>query len=98
MWIRLVQVAIVAAVIASNIQWHWTPSGLLAMLAGIGAAFVLTVVPVGIYHEIRILLAQRPTRGLDKRLEKRGQREASAHALRPSRQEPYPVEPWDRQE
>lgn len=59
MLIRIIQALIVGAVIASNIQWKWTPSGLLAAIMGAGAAYVLTVVPVGIYHECRILWAQR---------------------------------------
>lgn len=100
MVIRIVQAAIVAAVIASNIQWHWTPNGYIPVLFGIGAAFVLTVVPVGIFHEIKILRAQaKADRERAARLRKRKELpEASGRALRPSQREPYRVEPWDRPE
>lgn len=49
---RLLQIAIVFMVIASNIRWHWTPNPLLAGLVGIGAAFVFTVTPVAIFHKL----------------------------------------------
>lgn len=101
MIMRIIQGLIVFVVIGSNIQWHWTPNGFVLVLVGIGAAFVLTVVPVGIYHECRILWAQRrrSTRERPKRRHALQELdEAERHELRPYRREPYRAEPWDRQE
>ncbi len=41
MWF-LFQSAIIFAVMASNIHWHWTPNGYLASAIGIGLAWLLT--------------------------------------------------------
>jgi asparagine N-glycosylation enzyme membrane subunit Stt3 len=41
---RIFQAAVVAAVLFSNIHWHWTPNGYLASIIGIFAAFLATVV------------------------------------------------------
>lgn len=35
---RIFQAAVVAAVLFSNIHWHWTPNGYLASIIGIFAA------------------------------------------------------------
>lgn len=50
---RALQITIVMAVIGSNVQWHWTHSGFLAGLVGIGAAFVLTVAPLLLWDRLR---------------------------------------------
>jgi hypothetical protein len=39
----LIQSAIIFAVVASNIHWHWTPNGYLAALAGAVLAYGVTV-------------------------------------------------------
>lgn len=100
MIMRIIQGLIFLAVVGTNIRWHWTPNGLLSGVVGIGAAFVLTVVPVGIYHEIMILLAQ--SRAIRERPKPRHELprydEAGHRELRPYRREPYRAEPWDRQE
>lgn len=56
---RVIQALIVGAVVASNIQWKWTPNPLAALLVGVGIAFVMTVPPVAAYHKVRIWLAKR---------------------------------------
>jgi mannitol-specific phosphotransferase system IIBC component len=38
----LFQSLIIFAVMASNIRWHWTPNGYLAVLIGAGLAYGLT--------------------------------------------------------
>jgi hypothetical protein len=43
MWL-LLQSAVIFAVLASDIHWHWTPNGYLAGLIGVGAAFAATAV------------------------------------------------------
>lgn len=48
----LVQTAIVLSVIFSNIYWHWTPSGLVAGLAGMGAAWLLTIFPLWLRYRL----------------------------------------------
>lgn len=40
---RVFQLAIIFAVIGSNIEWRWTPNSYLAALLGFGAAYVATV-------------------------------------------------------
>ena len=42
MW-YLLQCAIIFAVAASNIRWHWTPNGYLVGLVGVGLAYGLTL-------------------------------------------------------
>jgi len=42
MWF-LLQSAIIFAVVASNIHWHWTPNGYLSALAGAVLAYGVTV-------------------------------------------------------
>lgn len=39
-----VQALIVFAVVASNIQWHWTPNGMIPVLFGSGLALGVTIV------------------------------------------------------
>lgn len=41
MWATF-QLCIVVAVVFSNIAWQWTPNPLLAGLAGVGLAFLVT--------------------------------------------------------
>lgn len=62
---RALQITIVMAVIGSNIQWHWTPNGLLAGLIGVGAAFLLTVAPVLLWD--RLWRKPRASRGVVER-------------------------------
>lgn len=50
MLMKLLQALIIFAVLCANIYWHWTPNGLLAAILGIIAAYLLTVLPVQIYH------------------------------------------------
>jgi hypothetical protein len=38
------QIAVVFAVVSSNIQWHWTPNGLIPVYFGIILAFLLTLI------------------------------------------------------
>jgi hypothetical protein len=37
-----IQSAIIFAVVASNIKWHWTPNGYLPAILGAGLAWLLT--------------------------------------------------------
>jgi uncharacterized membrane protein YgaE (UPF0421/DUF939 family) len=38
------QTAVVFAVVSSNLQWHWTPNGLIQVYSGIILAFLLTLI------------------------------------------------------
>jgi hypothetical protein len=46
MW-YLIQAAIVFAVMASNVHWHWTPNSLLASVIGFAAAWLVTWLFIG---------------------------------------------------
>lgn len=46
---RIFQASIVAAVMCANIYWGWTPNAMLAGLIGVGAAFLLTILPLKIW-------------------------------------------------
>lgn len=43
MWF-LIQSSIVFAVVASNVQWHWTPNGYVPALLGGGLAYIVTAI------------------------------------------------------
>ena len=47
MWF-LFQSAIIFAVVASNIHWHWTPNGYLASAIGVGLAYGVTWLLTGL--------------------------------------------------
>jgi hypothetical protein len=62
MWF-LIQSAIMFAVLASNIQYHWTPNGYLASMLGGIAALLATVAINGLRTTIaRWRLAERRPR------------------------------------
>jgi hypothetical protein len=43
MWLKLIQIVVFFAVIASNIQYNWTPNGYLVACLGFIAALLTTV-------------------------------------------------------
>lgn len=47
MLLKIMQFCIVVAVVGSNGQFHWTPNGYVAGLAGIAAAFLATLLVMG---------------------------------------------------
>lgn len=55
---KLLQTAIVGAAMCGNIYFGWTPNGLLAGLMGVGAAYVLTVLPFLLIGRVRRYLAR----------------------------------------
>jgi hypothetical protein len=46
--LKIMQFCIVVAVVGSNGQYHWTPNGYVAGLLGVLAAFLATLLAVGI--------------------------------------------------
>lgn len=58
MW-KTFQLAIFVAVMASNIEYHWTPNGYLAGFIGIGAAYVATVSLSWLGLKLRSLLGHK---------------------------------------
>ena len=44
MLLKIMQFAIVVAVVGSNAQYHWTPNGFVAGLVGVFAALLATVI------------------------------------------------------
>jgi hypothetical protein len=65
--LKVMQFAIVVAVVGSNGQYHWTPNGYVAGLLAVLAAFLATLLVVGICDLFLILKKkldhQRPPRG-----------------------------------
>lgn len=55
---KTVQTVIVVLVIWSNIYWKWTPNGLLAGALGIGAAWMITVLPLHIIDWVQSLYSR----------------------------------------
>jgi hypothetical protein len=53
--LKLMQFAIVVAVVGSNGQYHWTPNGYVAALAGGAAALIVTLLIVAIGNLLLIL-------------------------------------------
>lgn len=63
MW-SFIQGSIVFAVVASNIKWHWTPSGYLASMLGGAAALLVTLIA----NDISELRARKKREGRTKPL------------------------------
>lgn len=53
--LKVMQFAIVVAVVGSNGQYHWTPNGYVAGLLGVLAAFLMTLLVMGIGNLFLIL-------------------------------------------
>lgn len=51
-WIGMIQALILTAVVLSNIRWHWTPSGLVAGIVGMGAAWLVTIFPLWLRYRL----------------------------------------------
>lgn len=58
MLLKIMQFCIVVAVVGSNGQFHWTPNGYVAGLAGVLAAFLATMLVMGASH-LFLLLKQK---------------------------------------
>jgi hypothetical protein len=56
LFLKIVQFCIVVAVVGSNGQFHWTPNGYVAGLAGVLAAFLATLAVMGARELWNILL------------------------------------------
>jgi hypothetical protein len=39
---KMLQISVFAGVMATNIEWQWTPNGYVASLVALGAAFTVT--------------------------------------------------------
>lgn len=57
---KLLQLTIFVGVLVTNIEWHWTPNPLVASGAGIGAAFLATVI-LGWLFSLPRRLKRRPS-------------------------------------
>lgn len=77
---RVIQALIVGAVVASNIQWKWTENGYGPILLGVLAAYLLTVLPFQIFHQAKLLFANR--RAIREWEERRLRRQAEAERSR----------------
>ena len=53
---KLFQIAIVAAVLFSNVHWQWTPNPLVAGLIGVGVAYLVTRLALGVYSYLQRLV------------------------------------------